>query len=754
MLRLRFGLLFVVTLLLAPAPFACAAEPKRLVFEAEDYSTPKDAWATNQFTKDKWNLWSTDKDTDEKWSGGVVLQSPRVMRDRATPEEGAPVLHTRITGIPTGRWSVYLKNVGRVLAVSLDGGKRWRAVSGRRPCLGVFEIEDGTFDLWVDDRYASKSHPGSGYYDCLEFVWQPKRKEKPKVDGWAKERVWERIDRGLVALPTDDGHVYVGWRLLQDDHPEIAFDVYRCVDGGEPRKFTAEPIRKTTDFVDQAPPAGKELSYFVRPVCSGKQGKPSRRVVVRAGVRPKDHVAIELNGDHTFQKVGVADLNGDGAYDYVLKQPNSNIDPWYKYWRPSEGTYKIEAYLADGTFLWRRDLGWSIERGIWYSPYLVWDLDGDGKAEVVVKTGEGDPRAEDGRVTSGPEYVSVWDGMTGEERARVDWPSREGFPGDRKFAYNFYCRNQLGIAYLDGKTPCLLVARGTYNLMKVGAYAFHDGALKRIWWWENTEEDPVPSYRGQGAHFMHCADLDEDGRDEVLLGSCVLDDNGNGLWSTGLGHPDHAYLGDVDPTRPGLEIYFGMETSRRNGGMCLVDAKTGDFLWALQEQTFHIHSSGLCADFDPKHVGMECYGGEAKKDPRGKNRRWLFSAKGEVLARNKEWYVRLNPRAVYWDADPYRELLRGSKIHKFRGETLTESVRGHQAAWADVLGDWREEVITSVAGELRIYTTTIPAADRRVCLMQDPIHRIDVAHLAMGYAQPPMTTFCPSATEPGRRLAP
>jgi rhamnogalacturonan endolyase len=157
-----------------------------------------------------------------------------------------------------------------------------------------------------------------------------------------------------------------------------------------------------------------------------------------------------------------------------------------------------------------------------------------------------------------------------------------------------------------------------------------------------------------------------------------------------------------------------------------------------------VHSSGLCADFDPAHPGMECYGGEAK-EPKNRPHRWLFSAKGELLATEKEWDVGLAPRAVYWDADPYRELLRGNTVSDYKGKVHTKSIAGSQAAWADVLGDWREEVIASVDGELRIYTTTIPAADRRACLMQDPIHRLDVAHLAMGYPQPPMTSFCPSA---------
>ncbi len=583
----------------------------------------------------------------------------------------------------------------------------------------------------------------SGCMVSRESAEQSSPKVRPKVAGWASQRVWEQIGRGLVALPADDG-VYVGWRLLKTDRKDIAFNVYRAAGSDQPVKLTPQPVTKTTDFVDSSPPRGSALTYVVRPIVYGREGEPSSPGTVWPDAKPTGDVAIKLKGNYTFQKAGIADLNGDGVYDFVIKQPNVNIDPGVGEWTRGKDTYKIEAYLSDGTFLWRNDLGWSIECGIWYSPYLVWDFDGDGKAEVAVKTGEGDPRDSDGRVTSGPEFLSIWDGMTGKEITRVPWPSREGFGGNNPRGYDLCNRNQLGVAYLDGKTPYLIVERGTYGTIKVVAFQYHGGRLTEVWRWDNREE--APKFRDQGAHFMHCADIDADGRDEVLLGSIVLDDNGSSLWATGLGHPDYFYVGDIDPSRPGLEIYYGIERRNPRNGMCLVDARTGKILWGLGELTFHIHSSGMCADIDPSNPGMECYGGEAEKVPEGRNRRWLFSAQGRLLTREKTFDHGCSIRTVYWDADPYRELLLGGKIQKYGGKILTDSIRGSEVAWADVLGDWREEIIASVPGELRIYTTTIPATDRRVCLMQDPIHRIDVAHLAMGYPQPPMTTFCPSAT--------
>ena len=300
----------------------------------------------------------------------------------------------------------------------------------------------------------------------------------------------EAIDRGLIARAVGDGQVYLGWRLLASAPAGVAFNVYRQQADKPAIKLNAEPIRQTTDFVDSAAPQEGECSWLVRSVVDGQEGPAVSTPPVKDSPSNLPYVSIRLDGDHTFQKVGIADLDGDGRYDYVIKQPNFNTDPYYKpgYWKKSEDTYKLEAYRADGKFLWRHDLGWSIEEGIWYSPYLVYDLDGDGKAEVAVKTGEGDPRDKDGRVWSGPEYLTILDGQTGKPIARIDWPSRDGFAEGRSEldAYNYAARNQLSVAYLDGKTPSLIVQRGTYNIMKTIAYQYRDGKLAELWRWDNT----------------------------------------------------------------------------------------------------------------------------------------------------------------------------------------------------------------------------------------------------------------------------
>jgi rhamnogalacturonan endolyase len=238
---------------------------------------------------------------------------------------------------------------------------------------------------------------------------------------------------------------------------------------------------------------------------------------------------------------------------------------------------------------------------------------------------------------------------------------------------------------------------------------------------------------------MHCADLDGDGRDEIILGSLVLDPDGKPFWTTGLGHPDHAYVGDIDPTRPGLEIYYGMETAQKKNGMCLVDARTGKILWGHDQPTRHVHGQGLCSDLDPRYPGSECY--SADTDPK-KDFAYarLRTSEGQVIS--DENVGGFAPYAAYWDATPQRALLSGRRLVDFpTRKPLSARIEGDVVAVADILGDWREEIVTSVPGALRIYATTIPATDRRPCLMRDPIYRIDVAHAAMGYFQVPMLSF-------------
>jgi rhamnogalacturonan endolyase len=532
----------------------------------------------------------------------------------------------------------------------------------------------------------------------------------------------EHLDRGVVALSRSKGKVYVGWRLLTSDPEGIGFNVYRSKshDSGYSR-LNSSPITDSTNYLDETTSPGKRYYYIVKSVVYGREVGFSRVAEVTTSQEGRSYISIPLQGKYRAQKVAIADLDGDGMLEYVIKQPDFNVDPYQHpgYWKKSEDTYKIEAYRQDGAFMWRYDMGWAIEEGIWYSPIVVYDIDGNGKAEVYTKAGEGDPRDPDGRVTSGPEYLVKLDGATGQVVKKTDWLTRDGIDN-----YNYYCRNMLAVAYLDGKSPYPIMLRGTYTLIKIAAL---DADLKEKWHWESSGK--YKDYSGQGLHGLHGADIDGDGRDELVIGGAVIDDDGKPLWNLRMGHPDIAYVANIDPDRPGLEIFYGFEPRHKKNAVCLVDAKTGEMLWAYNGPTTHVHSQGMVADIDASHPGMECYAGE-----RDGSKHWLYDAKGNLIS--EERLGGLAPKTAYWDDDGQKEIVLERKISKYKGQSY-DKIEGRILAVADCLGDWREEIITSLEGELRIYSTTIPSKTRRISLMQDRQYRLGVAEGSMGYYYPP-----------------
>jgi rhamnogalacturonan endolyase len=318
----------------------------------------------------------------------------------------------------------------------------------------------------------------------------------------------------------------------------------------------------------------------------------------------------------------------------------------------------------------------------------------------------------------------VYDGQTGKEIDRADWIERGKATDWADTTGNRSSRHMLGVAYLDGKTPSVLVVRGTYGLMKVDAWTLHNRKLEKIWRWTN-ERAPF-KYQGQGQHSIKTGDIDGDGFDEILNGSIAIDNDGRTLWGTGMGHGDRFYLSDIDPARPGLEIWYTIEDPHPRNGVSLWDARTGDLIFGLTEPNRDNQvAGGLASDIDASHPGMEVWGDK-----------YFFSSKGQAIPGE----VPPQNELVWWDADLLREIHNRNEISKWKGAALGRTDGSVQQV-ADILGDWREEIVTFVNGELRIYTTTIPAADRRVTLMQDPLYRNDVTHRSMGYPHVPMTSF-------------
>jgi rhamnogalacturonan endolyase len=554
---------------------------------------------------------------------------------------------------------------------------------------------------------------------------------KPGIPlGWAATRIEETLDRGLDAQPVGAARVYVSWRLLKSDAANAGFDVYRQAEGAAPVKITARPVTATTDYLDTAAPTDRALTYWVQPTGAAASAGTPVTSSIPAGALSRPYHAIPLRDDvKSVDRVGLGDLNGDGAYDFVVKHPSGTIDPGRV--RPSTDTYKLDAYDGrTGRFLWRVDLGWNINHGIWFSPMVVRDLDGDGKADVAVR---GAPYAATqaeafdggkGFVLDGPESLVVYDGSTGKEVASAPWIERGKTTEWADYSGNRSSRHMLGVAYLDGKTPSLVVVRGTYGLMRVDAWTFKDKKLEKLWRWTN-ERAPF-KYQGQGQHSIKVGDIDGDGKDEILNGSIAIDHDGRTLWSTGMGHGDRFYLSDIDPRRPGLEIWYTLEDPHPQNGVSLWDAKSGALIFGTPEAVIDNQvAGGLAGDIDPAQPGMELWGD-----------RFFYTAGGQAL----EGPPPPQNELVWWDADPLRELHSRGRVSKWKGAELA-TTEGSVQHVADIVGDWREEIVTFANGALRIYSTPIPATTRRVCLMQDPLYRNDVTHRSMGYPHVPMTSY-------------
>ncbi len=579
--------------------------------------------------------------------------------------------------------------------------------------------------LWCAALPARAQDPRERVYNYE--ILKPSHAAKPPVEGFAAQRIREHLGRSLTARPAPDGKsVHLSWRLLETDPPETGFDIYRTA-GGKTLRLNRRPITATTDFTDPKP-AAKAL-YRVVPRNSREQRPAPGETDVDLTALPADkpYTAIPVTG--RVGKLGVGDLDGDGEYDFVVRTPDTNVDPGVQGCH-YDSIYTIAAYRRDGKKLWSYSLGEGVEPGVWYSPFAVYDFDGDGRAEVALRICPDGKRDERHRVSSGTEYLVVLDGMTGREIARAPWIERTPRLGD----LNRQNRHQIGMAYVDGRTPAIIVARGTYRAMLAEAWQLHDGRLTRLWRWDGDEENPV--VRSQGAHNMVAGDVDGDGRDEILLGGCMLDDNGTLLWSAGIGHPDKICMTDIDPSREGMEVLLCGEISNDAGrGVCCVDAATGEQVWNIGIPTTHV-GDGMTADIDPTHPGLECFAREDRKA--GSQSRYLTTARGERLENRpvpgcRNW--------VWWDGDLLRETITGTKIVKWPDETVAEGIEGAILLIADLTGDWREEIVTAVDGELRIYGTGLPASDRRTTLMQDPVYRSYVTERSQGYPQSPVPSY-------------
>ncbi|WP_413685476.1 rhamnogalacturonan lyase [Phocaeicola vulgatus] len=589
----------------------------------------------------------------------------------------------------------------------------------------------------------------------------------------------EKLSRGLIGIPTEEG-MYFSWRMTLEDAAGLQFDLYRSSNGGAEVKLNKEPIDRTSDFLDRTVDYTVDNRWTLKATTGevatwtrlkGEERNPYLSIPI---CKPEDGEIAGEPFTYTANDCSVGDLDGDGEYEIILKWSPSNSK------RPPQrgftGNTYLDAYKMDGTRLWRIDLGPNVRSGAATTNFLVFDFDGDGCAEICCKTGDGtvdglghrigdaqvDWRTWDkkspsyGKIVNGPEYLTVFEGRTGKELDSKEYiPTR--YPLDGWGGVGGNCGNDntggrsdrftAGVAFLDGKTPSPVMVRGWYGRTVVAAWTFTNGALKHTW----TFDSAAPgweTYSGMGNHSVTVADFDGDGCDEICVGAMTVDHDGKGLFTTGLRHGDALHAGRFIPSRQGMQV-FGVhenegdnEIVKRTPAVAMFDGATGEIIW--QDGLGQDAGRGVAADIDPRYDGAECWcniGGLRRGDT------------GEIICNRKPDSCNFT---IYWDADPLAELLDHVSIGKWNwnaestdlllkaeGVVSNNGTKGNPCLSGDILGDWREEVIWASEDqtELRIYSTTIPAVDRRATWMNDRQYRLAIAWQNVAYNQPPHPSF-------------
>ena len=597
------------------------------------------------------------------------------------------------------------------------------------------------------------------------------------VPSFAEKRQMENLTRGLTVANVGSG-VLVSWRLLGTDAPDVEFNLYR--DG---TKIASIGKTAGTNYLDKD---GKATSkYAVSAVSGGKEGEKSAAEIVFTDAKKEGNVnfpykvlkldvpASQKMPDgstctYTPNDMSVGDLDGDGQLDLVLKWDPSNAQDNSK--DGYTGSVFVDGMKLDGTRLWRIDLGKNIRAGAHYTQFMVYDLDGDGIAEIVMKTSDGtvdgkgkvigdaskDYRTSAGRIMSGNEFLTVFKGNTGEEVVTIDyWPKIDISKSWGDTYGNRSERYLAAIAYLDGKHPSVIMNRGYYTMAYLVAYDF-DGE-KLIERWKHTSDKSGQGLYGEGNHNLSVGDLDGDGKDEIVFGAAALNSDGTLRYRTGFGHGDAMHLSDMDPDNPGLELYDVHEDKQNKYSEEYRD-KDGKVLWGTtQTEAGNVDNGrGMAADIDSTNRGFEMWSGTSKG---------ARSVKGQVVTTTG---LSQNFR-IYFDGDLQDELMDGTgsptvenggatggKIEKYNsskktldrlfsfynveGASLNNWTKANPCIVADLFGDWREEFIVRSASDpskVIVFTTPFTSPYRVYTLMHDSHYRVSIAWQNVAYNQPP-----------------
>ncbi len=598
----------------------------------------------------------------------------------------------------------------------------------------------------------------------------------------------ETLDRGVVAVRTGETQTLVSWRYLASDPAGTSFAVYK-----NGNRVATVGERESTTWVDTEG-GGAAATYEVRPIFkpsqSGSGSKKGAGSWTVAADAPIGYIDIPLQTPADAADAGgrpvtynandasVGDLDGDGQLEIVLKWDPSNSKD-----NSQSGITNntlVDAYKLDGTHLWRIDLGRNIRSGAHYTHPMVYDLDGDGRAEVVMKTGDGtvdgrgrvigdadadyrvgmaeknngeynsaghpgeqfrtDPRGRRGGFILGaPEFLTVFDGRTGAEIHTVDYVPQQGRSEDWGDNYCNRSERYLAcVAYLDGRRPSVVMCRGYYTRSVLAAFDFDGKRLKQRWVFD-TDAD-FHDYAAQGNHNLRVADVDGDGCDEITYGSMAVDHDGTGLYNTGFGHGDALHVTAFFPLDDALQVWDCHENKR--DGSDFRDARTGRVIFQLPSNS----DVGRCmaADVLPGNPGLEMW--SSRSDG-------LRNVKGEVVDSAARIPVNF---AVWWDGDLLREMLDHETVSKYEpqahscralqvldGCSFNNGSKSNPSLAADIVGDWREEVVARTADNrhLRVYVSPLPTPYRFHTFLHDPVYRLSVATQNVGYNQPTNVGF-------------
>lgn len=624
-----------------------------------------------------------------------------------------------------------------------------------------------------------------------------------------EKRVMEKLDRGTVAVKTNDG-VYLSWRLLGTESlTNQAFDIYRDSEkiyttgehdatcytdskGTADNKYTVVPKGEAIDKTETVDVWTTNTTYKGRSVAY----KDIAFKVPDGGKTPTDEEYT-----YTANDMSVGDLDGDGEYEYIVKwDPSNSKDNSVKGYT---GNVYLDAYELDGTLLWRIDLGVNIRAGAHYTQYMVYDFDGDGKSEVILKTAPGSKDGEGNYVSKagknitkgddkkdyrnssgllmgkdgGPEYLTVFNGETGAAMQTVDFDPPRSILTSSEWGDSYANRSErylAAVAYLDGVHPSVVMTRGYYTYVYAAAYTWDGTDLKEQWLSTNTpteanggtgctvkyadgtsKNNTNKTLYAQGAHSVSVADVDNDGYDEIIFGSAVLDHDGTVLTYDGRGHGDAEHVSDFDNDGK-QEIFMAHEAGKHNdkiipyavdikryNGDIMLQAAQGDIGRGIMDNVddeYALSSGNLSLFWSVAADGIYNQAGEKVGNIPNTN------------GSNMENF------AVYWDGDLGRELLDGNKLVKYSIKSGTEriyynsknstlpgsinnSTKSNACLTADLFGDWREEIVLRYGDGVRIYFSTIPTNYRLTTLMHDSQYRCAIAWQNVGYNQSPHTSY-------------